>query len=301
MQVYLAPMEGITGYVFRNAYAKYYGGVDKYFTPFITPHTKKLMDTREKRDILPENNEGLYIVPQVLTNKSEELIAICEELKNYGYTEVNLNIGCPSKTVTVKGKGSGFLEDVRKLDNFFEEFFAVSDTKLSIKTRIGMWDLEEADRLFEIFEKYPFEEVIVHPRLGVEFYQGKAHRDVFERYLQKSKHSLCYNGDINTKEDLLSLNEKWNNCDKYMLGRGLIANPAILSGDNSHFQEFHDCLLEGFGEYLLDDRTLLFRMKELWTWWRLLFPNQEKLIKKIKKTNTLLEYRPLVKQVIQTL
>ena len=318
MQVYLAPMEGITGYIFRNAYAKYYGGVDKYFTPFITPHTKKNMDTREKRDILPENNKGIHVIPQVLTNKAEELIDICRELKVYGYDEVNLNIGCPSKTVTAKGKGSGFLEYPDKMEEFFDRFFKASDTKLSIKTRIGVYELEEAERLFHLFERFPFEEVIVHPRLGTEFYQGNAHRDIFEKYLQNTAHSLCYNGDINSFEDLQYLDQMWETCDKFMLGRGLIANPGMLLKradkenpllceasssvskeleQRERFQMFHDELLHGYQEYLSGDRNVLFRMKELWGWWQNMFPGQEKLLKQIKKSSTLTEYITLVFQI----
>jgi len=304
MQVYLAPMEGITGYIFRNAYAKYYGGVDKYFTPFITPHTKKNMDMREKRDILPENNKGLYVVPQVLTNKAEELIDICKELKEYGYEEVNLNIGCPSKTVTAKGKGSGFLEYPRQMEEFFDRFFKTSDTKLSIKTRIGVYELEEAEALFHLYERFPFEEVIIHPRLGCEFYQGKAHRDVFEEYLKYTRHSLCYNGDIDSLKDLQNLDKRWENCDKFMLGRGLIANPGILmenaQKEQKLFREFHDELLSGYQEYLSGDRNVLFRMKELWGWWQFSFPGEEKLLKQIKKSTTLKEYNFLVESLIKS-
>lgn len=300
MQIYFAPLEGITGYVFRNAYAKYYGGVDKYFTPFISPHTKKLMDTREKRDILPENNKGLYVVPQVLTNKAEELIDICKILKeDYGYEEVNLNLGCPSKTVTTKGKGSGFLQNTDQMEEFFDRFFKVADVKLSIKTRIGYWELEEAERLFHLYERFPFEEVIVHPRLGSEMYKGTPHYEVFENYLEKTKYSLCYNGDINSLEQLNALNDKWSGCDKFMLGRGLIARPGMLQSieDKSIFLAFHDELVDGYDAYMSGDRNTLFKMKELWTWWAVQFPGQEKTLKQIKKTNSLMEYKQLVKSL----
>ena len=310
MQIYLAPLEGITGYVFRNAYAKYYGGVDKYFTPFISPHTKKMMDAREKRDILPENNEGICLVPQVLTNNVEDLIELCKKLNDFGYSEVNLNLGCPSKTVTTKGKGSGFLEYPERLEEFFDRFFKVSDTKLSIKTRIGIDEIEEAQRLFRIYEKFPFEEVIIHPRLGSEFYSGIPHRDVFEEYLSKTKHRLCYNGDINTIEDLESLDKQWEKCNDYMIGRGLLFNPALLKGlsggfstkeeELQVFKAFHDELVLGYDAYMCGDRNVLFKMKELWGYWSRYFVGQEKLIKKIKKTNTLLEYRSYVNQIIQS-
>lgn len=297
MQIYFAPLEGVTGYVFRNAYEKYYGGIDKYFTPFISPHTKKLMDTREKRDILPENNTGLYVVPQVLTNKAEELIDISKRLKEeYGYEEINLNLGCPSKTVTSKGKGSGFLETPDQMEEFFDRFFKVADVKLSIKTRIGYWEMEEAEKLFRLYETFPFEEVIVHPRLGSEMYKGTPHYDVFEEYQEKTKHSLCYNGDINSLEQLQKFDNKWKNCDKYMLGRGLIARPGMLIGkeDKETFLKFHDEILAGYDAYMSGDRNTLFKMKELWTWWAVQFPEQEKILKQIKKTNNLLEYRNLV-------
>ncbi len=297
MQIYFAPLEGVTGYVFRNAYEKYYGGIDKYFTPFISPHTKKLMDSREKRDILPENNKELNIVPQVLTNKAEDLIELCKQLKeDYGYTEVNLNLGCPSKTVTTKGKGSGFLGYPDKMEEFFDRYFKACDMKLSIKTRIGYYEVEEAQRLLNMYERFPFEEIIIHPRLGEQMYKGTPHYDVFEEYLGRSKHSLCYNGDINSLEDLYKLDAKWENCDKFMLGRGLIARPGMLQGKDewATFKCFHDELVEGYYAYMCEDRNTLFKMKELWTWWAVMFPGQEKTLKKIKKASSLQEYRLLV-------
>ncbi len=306
MQVYFAPLEGITGFVFRNAYEKYYGGVDKYFTPFITPHTKKNMDMREKRDILPENNRGIYVVPQVLTNKSEELVSISRELNEYGYKEINLNIGCPSKTVTAKGKGSGFLEQPEALEKFFDEFFSKADMELSIKTRIGMWEVEEAQHLFWIFEKFPFKEIIVHARLGSEFYGGTPHYDVFEEYGTWSNQSLCYNGDIHSLTQMEELDAKWNFCEKYMLGRSLIAQPWMLENRETQagnekskiFQQFHNELLEGYAQYLSGDRNVLFRMKELWSYWGTQFQGHEKLLKQIKKANTLKEYETIVKMLV---
>lgn len=311
MKIYFAPLEGITGYVFRNAYEKYYGGIDKYFTPFISPHTKKLMDSREKRDILPENNKGLNIVPQVLTNQVEDLIDLANQLhEDYGYEEINLNLGCPSKTVTTKGKGSGFLEFPDKMEEFFDRYFKACDVKLSIKTRIGYYEVEEAQRLLHMYERFPFEEVIIHPRLGSQLYRGTPYYDVFEEYLERTKHSLCYNGDINSLDDLKKLDSKWENCDKFMLGRGLIARPGMLQTSEgteysanlskeewNRFMGFHNELVEGYYAYMCEDRNTLFKLKELWTWWGMMFPGKEKILKKIKKSTTLQEYKQLVKML----
>ena len=308
MKIYFAPLEGITGYVFRNAYEKYYGGIDKYFTPFISPHTKKLMDSREKRDVLPENNKGLNIVPQVLTNCAEDLIDLANQLHDdYGYEEINLNLGCPSKTVTTKGKGSGFLEYPEKLEELFDRYFKACDVKLSIKTRIGYYEVEEAKRLFNMYERFPFEEVIIHPRLGNQLYRGIPNHEIFKEYLGRSKHSLCYNGDINSLDDLKSLDNKWEKCNKFMLGRGLIARPGMLQmppneeytatlsqEEWKRFMGFHEELVEGYYAYMCEDRNTLFKLKELWTWWAVMFPGQEKILKKIKKATTLQEYKSLV-------
>lgn len=308
MQIYMAPLEGITGFVFRNAYNKYYGGVDKYFTPFITPHTKKNMDERERRDILPENNEGIRLVPQVLTNQAEELISIGKEFQSMGYKEMNLNLGCPSGTVTAKKKGSGFLDEPRKLDMFFEEYFEKSDMPLSIKTRIGTDDIDEFPEIAAVYEKYPFTEVVIHPRVGKEFYRGTPHVDVFMDTLARSRHSLGYNGDIFSLEDYKRIKDRCPSCEKYMLGRGLLWNPQLAADirenvehplDMARFQAFHDELVAGYAAYLSGDRNVLFRMKELWGYWDELFHEEKKLKKQIRKSTTIEEYRMCVGQIMK--
>ena len=136
MKIYLAPMEGITTYIFRNAFEKYYGGVDKYFTPFLTASHLK---GREKRDVDPDNNSVPSLVPQILTNDSELFIKIAEQLAELGYREVNLNLGCPSGTVTGKGRGAGFLDRTAELDRFLYDIYnKLPEMDISIKTRIGM-------------------------------------------------------------------------------------------------------------------------------------------------------------------
>lgn len=190
MQYYLAPMEGITTYIYRNAYAKYFGHIDKYFTPFIA---SKKMNTREVRDILPENNEGIEVVPQILTNRVDDFLAIAEKIASYGYQTVNLNLGCPSGTVTAKKRGAGFLSVPDELDAFLYEIYEKCPLRISIKTRLGIYDLEEWDDLLDIYAKYPIDELIIHTRLQKEFYAGKTHPEAYA--LAQSR--LCNNAQAN--------------------------------------------------------------------------------------------------------
>lgn len=190
MQYYLAPMEGITTYIYRNAYAKYFGHIDKYFTPFIA---SKKMNTREVRDILPENNEGIEVVPQILTNRVDDFLAIAEKIASYGYQTVNLNLGCPSGTVTAKKRGAGFLSVPDELDAFLYEIYEKCPLRISIKTRLGIYDLEEWEDLLDIYAKYPIDELIIHTRLQKEFYAGKTHPEAYA--LAQSR--LCNNAKAN--------------------------------------------------------------------------------------------------------
>lgn len=169
MQFYMAPMEGITGYVFRNAYQKNFGGIDRYFTPFIT---NKKMNYKELNDIAPEHNRGMQVIPQILTNRADDFCEIARELEQYGYGIVNLNLGCPSGTVAAKKRGAGFLTEPDALDRFLEEIFTDCPLQISIKTRIGIEEDAEWKQLLTIYNRYPLEELIVHPRVLKDFYRN---------------------------------------------------------------------------------------------------------------------------------
>lgn len=175
----MAPLEGITGYIFRTTYHKYFGGIDKYFTPFISPNQKKICRTREKKDILPENNEGMNVIPQILTNNSEMFLKTVDYLKDYGYREVNLNLGCPVGTVVSKKKGAGFLSDPGRLRSFLDDIFSHCDIQISVKTRIGMEDPEEFESLIRIFNQFPIFELIIHPRIREDYYKNQPNMKVF--------------------------------------------------------------------------------------------------------------------------
>ena len=301
MKYYLAPMEGITGYIYRNSYNKYFNNIDKFFTPFITPNTSKSFKTKELRDLLPENNEGLNVVPQILTNDSEGFISTAKKLKELGYNEINLNLGCPSGTVVSKYRGSGFLAKREELDKFLDEIFKMDDMKISIKTRIGKDKPEEFYELINIYNKYPLEELIIHPRTREDFYGNKPNLEIFKDALSLSKSSVCYNGDIFTVKDYNNFIDCFPSVEKIMIGRGILANPGLLddikeskSLDKEKLKEFHNEIFMNYRKVFNGDKNALYRMKQLWAYMIYIFSDNKKYIKKIKKAQRLEDYNEAV-------
>ena len=301
MKYYLAPMEGITGYIYRNAYEKFFHNIDKYFTPFIIPNKSRSLKTKELRDVLPENNKGMNVVPQILTNDSESFIITSRKLQELGYNEVNLNLGCPAGTVVSKNRGSGFLARREELDMFLEEIFKMDDMKISIKTRIGKEAPEEFYQLIKIYNKYPIEELIIHPRTQKDFYGNTPNLEVFKDALALSTNPLCYNGDIFTVDDNDKLIKTFKEVKTVMLGRGIIANPGLMNEiknntiiDKYVLKEFHDEILNRYLELLNDDKNALFKMKELWSYMIYIFSDSKKYAKKIKKSQKLSDYKEAV-------
>ena len=260
-----APMEGITGFVFRNAFHQVFSGVDRYYTPFLSPGPDIGIPKRDRRDILPENNRGVPVVPQILTNRAEDFLKTAELLYDFGYREVNLNLGCPSGTVVAKKKGAGFLSEPALLKNFLDDVFygasrMMPDLRISVKTRIGVNSPEEFPPLLAMFRQYPMSELIIHPRVRKEQYKGLVHMDVFAgaakafeaAYVPEagaacsmavsggaisggaathgsaaSDTILTYNGDIIDCVDILRIGTQFPVVTRVMCGRGLLRNPCL--------------------------------------------------------------------------
>jgi len=272
MRYYFAPLEGITGYIFRNAHKRHFSGVDKYFAPFISTNQNHAFSNKEMRDILPENNEGVSLVPQLLGKVAVDFISAAKVLEDMGYSEVNLNLGCPSGTVAAKGKGSGALADTDKLSSFLEEIFQGTNIKISIKTRLGIKEPEEFDEILEIFNRYPVSELIIHPRVQRDFYKNTVNLDAFEKALSASANPVCYNGDINTPDDCGKVLERFPKTQSIMIGRGLVSDPALAQklcggsdGDKNVLQAFHDELYSTYRQVFRNDRNAIMRMKEFWS------------------------------------
>lgn len=227
MQVYFAPLESITGYVFRNVFEKYYGGIDRYFTPFITATDSRRLRNKEMRDILPENNRVGCLIPQIMSNRAEEFLRVADQMAELGYDTVNLNLGCPARTVVSKGKGSGFLAKTVALDRFLEEIYRECPLNISIKTRLGVDDPEEFLEIIDIYNKYPVEELIIHPRVQKDYYKNTPNLDMFAEAVRRCNMPLCYNGDICSLEDYERIRVRFPEISRIMIGRGLMAHPEL--------------------------------------------------------------------------
>lgn len=304
MKYYFAPMEGITGYIYRNAHHKFFGHADRYFTPFLSPNQNKTFTSKEKNDVLPEHNQGLQVIPQILTNRAGDFIWAAKELQKYGYEEVNLNLGCPSRTVVSKHKGSGFLAWQKELDQFLETVFAELNMKISIKTRIGKDSPKEFYELIHIYNKYPLSELIIHPRLQTDYYRNTPNMTVFRDALSMSKNTICYNGDLFRRDDFNQFAAAYPMVDRVMFGRGLVADPCMIEKiglgkqlDKRTLRGFHDAVYQGYQEVTSGDRNVLFKMKELWFYMETLFLENGKYLKKIKKSEKCCTYENAVDEL----
>ena len=334
MDIYFAPLEGITGFAYRNVHRQFFGDqIDKYFSPFAAPNYTHHFKTREREDIEPANNEGLRLVPQILTNRAEDFLWAAEEMYAMGYREINLNLGCPMPTVVKKGRGSGQLGDLDALDLFLEQICegmekiaglldaeitaekkaeinaeknAEENTgikiRFTVKTRIGLESASRAAALLEIYNRYPIAELTVHPRTQRDLYGGKPDLETFSLFLEQSVHPVVYNGDIFSLSDYEKICARFPECRAVMIGRGLIANPALArelkGGPPLQMEElrlFHDAVYESLRKTLPGQVPLLGKMKELWFYMGRNFTGADRCLKEIKKAKNEIQYRAAVR------
>ncbi len=271
MRLYFAPMEGITGSVYRCAHHRIFGCADRYYAPFIYTNPGGKISKKEYMEIAPEYNEDCPVIPQLLSNCAEDFVATARTLKSMGYEEVNLNLGCPSNTVASKGRGAGFLGNMEGLEAFLNQIFDELDMEISVKTRIGLYSVDEFEKLLDIYGKFPIAELIVHPRLRSDYYSGRPDWQSFEQAVERMTRPVCYNGDIFTVNDFQKIKDKFQETEHWMMGRGLLANPALcreIKGGEPPAREemaalYHE-ILEGYDRRLNGSRKVIHLMKEFW-------------------------------------
>ena len=304
MNYYFAPMEGLTDRIYRRTHHEFFPGMTQYYMPFISPTMHHALTPREKRDLPLAGEDPFTAIPQVLTKSAEDFLWAARQCADRGYSQINLNLGCPSGTVVSKGKGAGMLADVSGLDRFLDAVFSDAPLPISLKTRLGLTDPEEFPAILAVFNRYPCCELIIHPRVRKQFYDGSVHMDAFRDAVQQTDLPLCYNGDLRSAADIDAFRQEFPQVGAIMLGRGLIADPGMLTPgitEPSTLRAFMDTLLERYIAAFGSARNAMFRMKENWAYMLPRFGNSERIAKRLRKTTDITEYKAITAEIFETL
>jgi len=308
--LYLAPLRGVTDAIYRSTYAEYFGGIDLAVAPFVTTHTGRRIKPAHVRELRPEDNRSMPVIPQVLTKNAEDFITLADHLFDMGYGIINLNCGCPFPQVANKGRGSGLLCDPDYLDRLLNTILSRISNRLSIKTRLGRHNTDEIRSVLPIFNRYPLESVTVHPRTGIQMYTGTPDLEAFAWCLNHCNHPVIYNGDITSLSGFQELEQRFEGVAGWMIGRGMLANP-FLPGQlknhqpvdetqkTNHFLRFHDALFERYRDRLSGPGHLLDRMKGLWKYFAQGFRGSETARKKIHKARSVEQYTAAVSAFLE--
>ncbi len=311
MKIYLAPLHGLTDWMFREAFSKHIGLFDKTFTPFVRVQNGEFYRPNQCNDLLPEHNCFQKPVPQFLGNDAASFFRFEELCLRYGYTEVNINMGCPYPMVTGRRMGAGLLPYPNEIAGLLNEIFSSARTKISIKCRLGMENASEFEALIPLFNEFPLEEIIIHPRVGKQQYKGNVDFEAFLNYASALKAPVCYNGDVNSYEDAARVLQKVPEVKALMLGRGVLANPFLLSEVRNELltaedkatklKNFHAELIACCQQKYSGDHHFLKHLEELWSYHAAAFENSHKLLKQIKKCKSLAQYEAIVFHAIEAL
>lgn len=312
VKIYQAPLQGSTDFDFRKVIAESFGGIDKYFIPYLSYGKGREIKKSQLREVFPENNSALPVVPQVLFSDQAELFDLVNILIDYGYQEINLNLGCPYPMATNKGRGAAWLEKPEALNEILQQLFAKKfPSRFSIKMRAGMKSDRDAKAIFDVLNQFPLEELIFHPRTASQMYDGKANPQLFAEAIPQVKHPKVYNGDIFSVADLQELQALLPEQNCWMIGRGLLTNPALaaqLKGEvfepkalREKMREFHDRLLEANSARLQGDGHIVMKMSQFWAYFSKSFENPHKAMKLVKKSSSLLKYNAAVTEIFRSL
>ena len=306
--IYLAPIQGITDRIYRNLFPVYFKGVDLAIAPFIPSVKKMKPENNLLREFYPDNNTGIPTIPQIMSSKPEDFTMLANALYDIGCGAVNWNLGCPFPMVVKKGRGAGMLCYPDRIESFLEKAMPALKPKLSIKLRIGLTYPDEVLELIPIFNRFPLEELIIHPRTGEQMYGGAVDLDIFEQCLNLSEQRIVYNGDIDSVAKLEMLSNRFGSVERWMIGRGLLTNPFLAEKIKFHTEKpyaerikilraFHDQLFNEYSKILSGPSHITNKMKEIWTYMGGFFENGGKIQKKINKAHHRDNYLDIVNKV----
>jgi tRNA-dihydrouridine synthase len=305
-----SPLQGFTDFRFRNAFHKYFGGIDTFYSPYIKLNGKLVIKGSYERDILPENNNTLQVIPQIITNDAEEFLFVTKYVQQLGYKELNWNLGCPYPMVAKCGMGSGLISNTSQIEHILKRVHNETDIIVSMKMRMGYENPTEILDVFPILEQYPIKNIAIHARIGKQLYKGGVDLDSFQKCLDTSKQKIYYNGDITSVEKFRTMQERFPSIDHWMIGRGLIADPFLPSMIKNNtteypknkleiFEAFHDTIYQEYDSYLQGPTPIRMKMLGFWEYFSESFSNPQKTYKKIKKAGNSKNYEAAVKEIFK--
>ena len=305
-----SPLQGFTDFRFRNAFHRYFGGIDTFYSPYIKLNGKLVIKGSYERDILPENNTTLEVIPQIITNDAEEFLFVAKYVQQLGYKELNWNLGCPYPMVAKCGMGSGLISNTLQIEHILKRVHSETDIIVSMKMRMGYENPTEILDVFPILEQYPIKNIAIHARIGKQLYKGGVDLDSFQKCLDTSKQKIYYNGDITSVEKFRMMQERFPSIDHWMIGRGLIADPFLPSMIKNNtteypknkleiFEAFHDTIYQEYDAYLSGPTPIRMKMLGFWEYFSESFSNPQKTFKKIKKAGNSKNYEIVVKEIFK--
>ena len=305
-----SPLQGFTDFRFRNAQNKLFGGIDTFYSPYIRLNGKMVIKPSYERDLLPENNLDLEVIPQVITNDADEFLFVAKYVRELGYKELNWNLGCPYPMVTKSGMGSGLISNPEKINNILHRAHTESDIIVSMKMRLGYENSEEILDVLPILDTYPIKNIAIHARIGKQLYKGGVNLDAFQLCVDNTKHKLYYNGDITSVAKFHEMQERFPTIDHWMIGRGLISDPFLPNMIKNNtleyptnkielFSTFHNTLYAIYSESLSGSTHILLKMYHLWEYFSATFSNPHKVLKKIKKAQSIRNYEAAVAEIFK--
>ena len=308
-KLYLAPLRGFTDNIFRNTFNRHFNGFDAAVAPFISTTETARAKPSHLKDVLPENNPAMPIIPQILGNNPAGFVSLAEQLYEMGYSTINWNLGCPYPMVAKKQRGCGLLPFPDKIDAFLEQTMSSIPNRISIKTRLGRNNSNEIFQLMPIFNRYLLEEIVIHPRTGKQMYGGEADLEAFEKCLESTHHRVVYNGDITNLAAFRRFSSRLKATNRWMIGRAAVANPflpAIIKCGEDKFREkvaifrqFYQELFEHYQQEFSGPGHLLERMKGFWTYFSQSFKEGRKIRKKVHRTHKLARYLDIVEKFFE--
>ncbi len=304
----LAPIRGVTTATFRSIYAQHFPHFDEALAPFIPTIAARKINRSHIKDILPENNANtIPLVPQLIGNNADDFLFMANSLYDqFRFSVINWNLGCPFATVVNKKRGSGLLPYPDRIDSFLDTVCATLKSSLSIKVRLGIQSDSDILKVIEVFNQYPLQEIIIHPRTAKQKYTGTVNLNQYQRCLELSKHPVVYSGDITEVQHIKALQKRFPQTIKWMLGRGVLRNPLLslcvkndctvadLDNPIPAIAHFHDDLYQAYKELLCGPIQQLGRMKELWFYLSALFITGDTLLKKVRKCRKTETYEDLI-------